>query len=101
MQPSGQRRNAEICQRKSGQAVARKNGGFVQVEASAGAAQNDHHGMRSAAGRNEQSPDGCLASAGGFVYAATFVWDFQIARRGARREKISREGGASEHLAVE
>src|SRR5580704_18315906 len=104
MQPCGKRHRAEICQRESGETVARENGSFVQVESSAGAAQNDHHGMRPAARRNEQSPDGCFASGGAsgraWVCTLGFVWDFQIARHSFPHEKISREAGAREHLAV-
>src|SRR5580693_3101278 len=103
MQPSGQRRDAEICQRESGKAMARKNGGFIQVEASAGAAQNDYHRMRSATWRNENSSDGCFASGSATACARVctlgFVWDLQIARHSSRREKISRQGGASKYAA--
>src|ERR1700684_1241239 len=103
MQPGGQRRDAEICQRESGEAVARKNGGFIQVEASAGAAQNNYHRMRSATCRNEQSPDGYFASGSARARACVctlgFVWDLPIARHRSRREKISHQGGASEYAA--
>lgn len=44
MEPGGKRRNAEVGERERGEAVAGENGGFIEIEAAAGAAEDDHDG---------------------------------------------------------